>query len=276
MNQIDLHTHSTKSDGTLTPRALVRAASEIGLSAIALTDHDTIDGLEEAQKAGEKYGVRVIPGIEMSVSGPVMVHILGIGIDQTDQTLKGKLADLKTRRNIRNVAMVEKLKENGFSISIEDLPKETGKSVTRAHIGRALVEKGYAATIKEACIRYLLKGKVGYVSASRYTSTECIELIHHAGGKAILCHINQIKLSPEELDELVAVLAKEGLDGIEVYYSEYDDFWTERAKVLADRHGLLYSGGSDFHGENKDIALGAGYGRLFVPEELLDKLYPNS
>ena len=274
MGQIDLHTHSDQSDGTLTPTELCAAAARLGLSAIALTDHDTVDGIGEALRAGEKFGIRVIPGIEMSISGPVMVHLIGMGIDPDNELLREKLQELKRRRNARNLAMVQKLIENGFSISMDDLPAQEGRSVTRAHIGKALVQHGYAPTIKEACNRYLLRGCIGYVPSSRYTAGECIDLIHAAGGKAVLCHINQIKLSSAELDRLVEGLARLGLDGIEVYYSEYDAAWTERARELARRFHLLWSGGSDFHGENKDIALGVGYGALAVPEALLRELCP--
>ena len=272
MRQIDLHTHSTRSDGTLTPAELIEAAARIGLTAIALTDHDTVDGLEEAAAAGEKCGVRVIPGIEMSISGPVMVHMIGLGIDGKNAPFREKLEELKRRRTVRNLAMMQKLIENGFSVSMDDLPDDAGKSVTRAHIGKALVQHGYAATIKEACNRYLLKGCIGYVPSSRYSARECIDLIHMVGGKSILCHINQIKLPPEGLDALVEELVGYGLDGIETLYSEYDDAWRARAEGFAARYGLLRSGGSDFHGANKDIALGVGYGDLFVPESFWSEI----
>ena len=271
---IDLHTHSTCSDGTLTPSAVVKLAKEKGLSAIALTDHDTIDGLHEAIDAGRKYGIEVITGIEFSVVADTEMHLLGLNFNIDCHAITNILDEMIIQREKRNHIVIELLKNIGIDITIDDILAEATSRVTgRSQIAKAMLKKGYVSSIKEAFDKYLSFGKPAFAERSTLTPEVAIEIIHKSSGKAFLAHLNQTGKSDEELYELLTHLKKCGLDGIEGYYTEYTENMNIRYRKMAEDLGLLLSGGSDFHGTNKDgYELGTGKGNLKIPYEILEKI----
>lgn len=267
---IDLHVHSTASDGTLSPQEVVFHAKEKGLHAIALTDHDTISGLGEAIEAGTLYQVEVIPGIELSADFPNdNLHFLGLCIDYKNKDFLTKLTPLRDARKIRNAKMLTQLQGLGFNITID----ENSNITTRAHFARALLEAGYVASMNEAFDLYLSPGKPGYAKRVTPSPEECIDLIHQAGGVAILAHPTLYNLSMVKLEELIAKLAAYGLDGIEAIYALHSPEEEAYFMDLARKYHLIISGGSDFHGNNKPgLELGIGYGNLKVPYAVLDRI----
>lgn len=269
---VDLHTHSTESDGTLTPEELVYAAKDAGLSAIALTDHDTAAGIEKAAEAAARSGIELVPGIELSTSyNGKEVHIVGLFIDPCNELLCAKTKEFRDCRSKRNEKMVEALQKEGFPITMEQLVEENPDSViTRANIARYLYEHGCIKSVREAFDRYIGDNGPCYVGRLKVSSAEAVELIHAAGGLAILAHPLLYHLSGRNLELLIEDLKSAGLDGIEAIYSTYSPAEEREMKKLAREHALLISGGSDFHGSNKpDIRLGTGYGRLLVPGSVL-------
>lgn len=271
---IDLHTHSTCSDGTLSPSEVVKLAKEKGLSAIALTDHDTIDGLNEAIETGRTIGIEVITGIEFSVAADTEMHLLGLDFDIDCPAIKNILDEMIIQRDIRNYKVIELLAGLGIHITIDDILKEATSKVTgRSQIAKAMLKKGYVSSIKEAFDRYLSFGKPAFVERSTLSPEDAIRIIHESHGKAFLAHLNQTGKSDEELYKLLTHLKKCGLDGIEGYYTEYTEEMNCRFRKMADDIDLLLSGGSDFHGTNKDgYELGTGKGNLKIPYELLEKI----
>lgn len=274
MDYIDLHTHSHFSDGSMTPTDLVALAKENGLKAIALTDHDTFDGVGEALDAGKKYGVEVIPGIEFSAVSTGETHILGFGIDITNKEINNAVNKAKELRLINNQRTAEALQRLGFDITVEDAKKLSPVgNMGRAHFAKVMAQKGYVSSVKEAFDLYLQKGKPAFNSLRLLEPEEAIRLIHAAGGKAFLAHLHLTKFKGEELENYVIRLKNAGLDGIEGYYTEYDDAMQAEYQALAKKHKLLISGGTDFHGANKPhIKIGVGYGNLKIPYELLEKI----
>lgn len=267
---VDLHVHSNVSDGTLSPLELVLHAKEKGLSAMALTDHDTVDGLDEAISAGALYQVEVIAGIELSADFPKdNLHFVGLCIDYKNKSFLEKLRPLRDSRQIRNAEMLAKLRGMGFAITVD----EDSNITTRAHFGKALLEGGYVASMKEAFELYLSPGLPGYVKRVTPSPQECIDLIHEAGGVAILAHPTLYNLSMVELEKLISQLARYGLDGIEGIYSSHSPEEEAYFMELARKHDLIISGGSDFHGDNKPgLELATGYGNLKVPYTVLDRI----
>jgi len=265
---IDLHVHSNVSDGTLSPSQVVQLAKEKGLCAIALTDHDTIDGLDEAMKAGHLHQVEIIPGIELSAEFPKdNLHFVGLLIGYKNKAFLDKLRPLKDARKIRNKKMLSQLQALGFNITVD----ENSSVTTRAHFARALLEGGYVASMEEAFELYLSPGKPGYLKRVTPSPKECIDLIHDAGGIAILAHPTLYKLKTTEIEELIASLADDGLDGIEAIYPLHTPEEETYFIDLAKRYSLIISGGSDFHGDNKPgLELGTGYGNLKIPHAVLD------
>ncbi|AEH44935.1 PHP domain protein [Thermodesulfatator indicus DSM 15286] len=276
MKIVDLHTHSTASDGTLTPIDLVKEAKNINLIAIALTDHDTVAGLKDAQNMAEKLEIAFVPGVEISVKfqGPGHCHILGYFIDYENSVLKETLASLHEARAKRNILMIEKLKSLGIDISIEELKKMAGGGeIGRPHMAKILVQKGVVKDFDEAFEKYLAKGKPAYVPKARLEAEEAIKIIHQAGGLVSLAHPYYLGLDEDSLIRYVAELKNKGLDAIEAYYTDHDESYTQFCLELAKKFSLLITGGSDFHGENKpEIKLGIGKGNLRVPEEVYEKL----
>ncbi len=255
MKYVDLHLHSTASDGTCTPAELARCAAEAGLSAAAITDHDTIAGAEEFLRECEKLGLEAAAGVEISAKFRTEMHILGLFVDYNNEEFIENLHELKNARALRNRQMLEKLSGDGFKITAEDITgqKKDGSldNVGRAHIAAALVHKGYVSSVQEGFDKYLSKGCKYYVPRKTYPPKESIELIKKAGGVAVLAHPIFITKDPAELHSLLSELKSYGLAGVESYYSEYTEDYTKLCLRLCRELGLMPSGGSDFHGGNK-------------------------
>lgn len=276
MHFIDLHTHSTHSDGTYSPEELVLLAKTKGLSCIALTDHDTVSGIASCLEAGQIHDVQVIPGVELSASyGSIEIHILGYGIDHHHAPFLEILQDLATKRLSRNERMLEKLAALGLDITLEDLNPsgDTNTVFTRAHFANALVNKGYVRYSQEAFDRYLGDGKPAYLPKDHLSAKDCIALIHEAGGKAILAHPTLYKLNKSNIFEMIRDLISMGLDGVECMYPSYTPAQTKDFLKLCKQYDLISTGGSDFHGANKPlIQLGTGSGHLQIPDTFIEKL----
>lgn len=272
---IDLHTHSTCSDGSDRPADLVTLAARIGLAAIALTDHDTVEGLAEARATADEAGVRLVQGCEISCEVPVgTMHLLVYFIDDGPGPLQDRLGALQHGRATRNERIVGLLQEGGLDITLEEILAEAGGgSVGRPHFAAVMLRKGFVSSIQEAFDIWLAKGRPAYLGRDRLTPEESISLAHASGALAVLAHPRYLELEPPDLEKFVGELADLGLDGIE---SEYGRFSPEERVVyrdLATNLGLCYTGGSDYHGTYKpDLALGIGRGDLAVPDELLDAL----
>lgn len=266
---IDLHVHSNESDGTLTPSEVVIHAKDKGLDAIALTDHDTVKGLDEAIEAGKLYKVEIVPGIELSADFPnENLHILGYYMDHKDPLWIDKLRPIQDSRKIRNQEMIEKIKKLGFDISLEE-----NVVITRAHFARALYDGGHVSSMDEAFELYLSPGKPGYVKRITPTPKECIDLIHSGGGLAFLAHPTLYGLKPHQLTKLIKKLAGLGLDGIEAIHSIHSKQDEVFLRDLAIKNDLLISGGSDFHGSNKpNLEIAVGYGNLKIPYRILQHI----
>jgi predicted metal-dependent phosphoesterase TrpH len=269
---IDLHTHSTASDGTLTPTELVELALRIGLEAMALTDHDTVDGVAEALAAAAGTHLLLVPGVELSAAmeGGTL-HIVGLFLDPACEELDAGLARVMTMRNDRNPRIVARLAELGLPVSTEEAAAASGTDVVgRPHFAQVMVSKGYVRDVNEAFDRYLGRGGEAHVHKDRLEPAEAIRLIRAAGGVPILAHPDQTGLKGDGLDALVEELKGMGLAGIEVFCSPYKTNMTHEYSRLARRHGLVRSGGTDFHGAPKPrIKLGRGFGSLFVHRDLL-------
>ena len=279
---VDLHVHSDRSDGTLTPKELVDYAIEKGLSAFALTDHDCIDGIDEAfdyaktlRTLGKENVPEVIPGIELSTeSDGVEVHVVGLYIDRHSGDFKRYLKEFVDERENRNRKMCDKFKDIGIDIDYDELRSSFPDAViTRAHFAIWLKDHGYVNQKKEAFERYIGNGKKCYVNRELITPEKAIELILSAGGVPIFAHPILCKLSDKNLDALTGRLKEHGLMGIEAQYSTYKPADERFIRSLADKYHLLLSGGSDFHGTNKDgIDLAVGYGNLYIHNEVLDTI----
>ena len=280
MNRIDLHVHSVYSDGTMTPAELTDLAVEKELSAMALTDHDSISGLPEARERAAWWRdrgkpIRIIPGVELSVAyGTGDIHMLGLGIRPEDRGLEDLLELMNERREERNREMAERFCRAGIEITYEELTEEEPDAVlTRAHFAALLVKKGYVRNNNEAFEKYLDSSSAFYVPRVYVEPEEGIRVIREAGGIPILAHPLIYKMTRGELEELICRLREAGLEGIEAIYSSYTNQEEDYAKSLAHRYGLLISGGSDYHGANKPaLELGSGRGNLFVPETILGQL----
>ena len=275
MRAIDLHTHSTYSDGTFSVKELIDRAHEKGLAAIALTDHDTVDGVDEAiEYAASKYpDLEVVPGVELSTEGEGReVHIVGLYIDNHDKEFVDGLSAFIDSRTTRNKKMCKKLTEEaGIPISYEELTKEFPDTViTRAHYAKFMVDRGYVNSRTEVFDRYIGDHCPYYVGREKITPEDAIRSILKAKGVPVFAHPILCRFGDDRLDAFVGKLKEAGLVGIEAVYSTYERRDETQIKELAKKYDLLISGGSDFHGANKpDIDLGTGCGRLFVPEDLL-------
>jgi 3',5'-nucleoside bisphosphate phosphatase len=272
--RIDLHTHSTASDGTLTPAELMRAAKEAGLSAIALTDHDTFEGLPEARAEAAKQGVELVPGCELSLDySGLPTHLLALFVDERPGHVVHELTRVRQARANRNSMMLEKLKTVGVHLKKDDVERHATGVVGRPHMAQAMVEAGVVRSFDEAFARFLGTGGLAYVPKVKLTPREAIEAIHADGGLAVLAHPYLLSQQRRHIEAILRDLAALGLDGVEVYYTEHSDKYTTLVAELAQGLGLLMSGGSDFHGAVKpDVALGRGRGGLFVRGELLDAM----
>lgn len=252
----DLHTHTTASDGLHSPSDVVRIAKAAGLGAVAVTDHDTVAGLAEAMDEGRRIGIEVVPGIEIStVAEGKDIHILGYFIDAADQRFLERLAGLRDVRNRRNDMIVDKLVELGVSITMEEVRAVAGEmrlaanakreagSIGRPHIAEVLIRKGVVATMSEAFDRYLAEGAAAYTNPPRVHPTEAIDWIADAGGTSVIAHPGLYGN-----DGLVEAIVKHGARGIEVFHSDHGEEEESKYAALAEKHGLIATGGSDFHG----------------------------
>lgn len=279
--RIDLHIHSTASDGTLSPSEILSLAGNLNLGAIAITDHDTVEGSREAIAHGIPPSIKFLTGVEISAAPPPgftcsgSFHILGYSIRIDDPILNQTLGRLQDARRSRNPRIVDNLNKLGMDISFSDLIDEFGdKQLGRPNIAQIMLKKGFVGSIKEAFDKYLARGKPAYVDKYRIDCKGAIEIILGAGGIPVLAHPFLLSLEKDVLfEDLIIALKEMGLMGMEVYYSLHSRELTAYYLEIADRHGLLITGGSDFHGSIKpDINMGSGKGDLFVPYELYERL----
>ncbi len=275
MKLIDLHTHSLCSDGAQTPADVVRTAKKAGLSAIALSDHDSVEGVQEAMDAGETLGVEIIPAIELSAQSDTELHILGYFIDIHNKKLNDTMAYALQVRAERQEETCRKLNEQGFDITMDEAIAEAhGNPVLcRAHFAQIMVRKGYAESVKEAFTKYLSVGCYAYSNRQALTGPEAVSLIKEAGGIAVAAHLHLIKLPDDELKEYLKSLIPYGLSGVEGYYTDYTPDMEVRYRQMAKELGLVISGGTDYHGANKPhISIGKGRGNMEIPYSVLEGL----
>lgn len=275
MSRIDLHLHTTHSDGSFSPADVLRFAHKAGVTALAITDHDIVTGIPEAIAAGAELGIEIIPGVEISSRvGNSELHILGYCLQWQDQELNRRLASLRESRHSRNPQIIERLRALGLDVTYEEVRALAGTdAVGRPHIARVLMDKHYVTSAKDAFDRYLAEGRPAYVARELPSPADAIAWIRAAGGVAVLAHPTWAKVSGESLNALLIALKAEGLGGIEVHYSSHTKRQTREYHDLAKRLDLLITGGSDFHGITKpDIEVGTGKGGLKVSEKLLDPL----
>lgn len=272
---IDLHTHTSASDGTYSPAELITLAKEQGIEAIAVTDHDTIEGLPEAMETGERLGIEVVAGMELSVEhAPGTMHILGLLINPEDKGLNDTLAKLQESRSSRNPKIIEKLNELGMPITMEEVERISGGGqIGRPHIATALVKNSHVNNIQEAFDKYLKKGAIAYFERRRLSRKEAADMIHGAGGLLILAHPGTLGVNGSNFDNLMSEVKDSGFDGIEVFYNNHSQVEEDRLMKIADKLEFIISGGTDFHGENKpSIKLGVGYGNMAIPYEVLQEM----
>ncbi len=275
MNIVDLHVHSNKSDGSYTPAELVGYALEKGLSAFALTDHDTTDGIEETLEAARGKNIEVIPGIEFSSEYEGQdIHIVGLYIDYKSDFFKRRLVNFVNGRIIRNKEMCRRLTEHGIPVTYEELINEFPNCViTRSHYAKFMLNHGYTKSMKEAFDRYIGDSGPCFVPRKKISPMRAVEIILKAGGFPILAHPLLYHMSSSRLENLVATLKDMGLQGLEAVYCTYSSSEEREMRTLAAKYDLCVSGGSDFHGSAKPgLDLAVGYGNLFIPEEILDKI----
>jgi len=268
VSRVDLHIHSTTSDGRLTPADIIQEAAERGLTFIALADHDTVDGIASAQAAAQAFpGLKVIPCVEISTDIPQgEVHILGFFIDYTDHELRATLDRFRNSRIGRAQGMVAKLENLGIHIDWQRVQQIAGgSSIGRPHIAQAMLEKGYIASIKQAFTEYLSRDRPAYVEREKVTPAEAVGLILQAKGLPVLAH----PLTINDPEAMIAELKAAGLVGIEAYYNGYTAEEINRLVGLADRHNLIATGGSDYHGlDPTETAIGGAD----VPMESVERL----
>ncbi|MFT4007536.1 MAG: PHP domain-containing protein [Lacrimispora sp.] len=275
MRLIDLHVHSNASDGTCTPSQVVDLAVKKGLSAIALTDHDTIDGIPEAQSAAAGLPLEVIPGIELScVYERGEIHILGLYVDPGDERFRAETDALKEIRERRNEEIIRRFQESGISITLEEVMAGNPHTViTRAHFARILLEKGYVSSMDQAFRKYLDYSGPYCPRKEKITPEHAMKILTDCKASPVLAHPYQYRLGDKKTEELVRYLTALGLQGLEVYHSSNNQYESGKLKKLAKQYGLFPTGGSDFHGSNKpDIDLGSGRGGLRISSLLLDDI----
>jgi len=266
MKRIDLHVHTIYSDGTYTPEEVVRRAKDLDLVAISITDHDSVDGVEEAIRIGKRLGVEVVPGVEMSTDlGNDEIHILGYYLDWKDEAFLSQLRESQEARARRNRKLIRKLGDLGMRLDYNEVKKLNPRGViSRLHIARLMVKSGYVPSIGAAFEEWLNPGKPAYVRRLKVSPFQIIQLISGLQGIPVLAHPHLSKS-----DDLIPELVKAGLRGIEVYHTEHNGRVVEHYKRVAQKHHLLITGGSDCHGEAKDEVL---MGKMRVPASLLGEL----
>jgi predicted metal-dependent phosphoesterase TrpH len=273
---IDLHTHSVCSDGTDEPGRVVELAARAGCRAVALTDHDTLAGLAAAAQAAARLGIELVPGCEVSCRfGGSSAHVLVYFVDGPEGPLQDELSQLRDDRVGRNRRLVARLAELGLPVTYDEVVAEAAgeESAGRPHVAAVLVRNGAATSVPDAFDRWLGEGRPAYVPKSRVTPAQIADLAVRSGGVAVLAHPLTLGLSGAGLDAAVAELAEAGFAGIEAYYGRYSRDERAGLATLAQRHGLVATGGSDYHGTVKtDLSVGTGTGDLSVPDRVLDEL----
>lgn len=254
----DLHIHTTASDGQYTPSQVVELAQKAGLECIAITDHDTVDGVEEAVAAGEKAGLRVIRGVELGAKEYKSLHILGYGYSPNAPGLRELCQKMKEGRDERKYRIISFLAEKGVHISLEEVEEIAGGNIiARPHFAQALLRRGYVRSTKEAFDRYLDTDEYQRIERFKADAAACIAAIHQAGGKAVMAHPYQVKLPDDQLEALVSKMKDQGLEGLECYYPKHTAEQVKFYLHLAEKYGLHITAGSDFHGEKvkPDVSL---------------------
>ncbi|MBU1002431.1 MAG: PHP domain-containing protein [Proteobacteria bacterium] len=275
MPGIDLHTHSTMSDGTLTPTELVALGKRSGLRALALTDHDITDGLPEALAAGLEYELEVIPGCELAVDSDTgFMHLLGLFLPAQPTRLNAAMTWLRERRASRNTRICDKLQSLGLNVTYERVLEIAGEgTVGRPHIAKAIMEAGGADSVQNAFDVYIGDRGRAYLPKDKLTPEKAIALLKEEGATTILAHPYTLDLDDKAEAQRIKELKDMGLDGIEVFYTEHTRTMTDKFATLAKDLDLLVSGGSDFHGTVKpSISLGRGRGGLHVPYAILEAM----
>ncbi len=274
MGEVDLHTHTTASDGMQGAEVNIRLAEQAGLSAVAITDHDTVAGLPAAFREGERRGIEVVPGVEIStVSGGQDIHVLGYYFDERQPVFLRRLEQLRNTREVRNEMLLERLRQLGCDVTLEEVKAQAGKKgiegsvVGRPHIAEALVRKGYAASIGEAFEKFLGREGAAYVNPPRIDPFQAVDWIHEAGGAAVLAHPGLYRDAP-----LAVRLIEYGLDGIEVYHSDHSADEEKQYLDLARKHDLMVTAGSDFHGERQGVVFHAPIGFKRTSVDVLRQL----
>jgi 3',5'-nucleoside bisphosphate phosphatase len=273
---IDLHTHSTCSDGTDAPERIPELAAAAGCSAVALTDHDTLVGLEAARRRAGELGIDLVPGCEVSCAWRgASAHVLVYFVEDGDGPLQGELAHLREDRVVRNRRLVDRLQQLGLPVTYDEVVSEAAgeESAGRPHVAAVLVRHGAARSVPDAFDRWLGEGRPAYVPKSRVVPAEIATLARASGGVAVLAHPLTLDLTAAELSAAVAELAEAGFGGIEAYYGRYSPDERARLVELARRNGLVATGGSDYHGTVKEgLSVGVGEGDLAVPDRVLGDL----
>lgn len=273
---IDFHTHSTYSDGTLTPSQLVDFAISNGITHLGMTDHDTAEGIEEAIKYSQKKNIKFIGGVEVSAEfKDKTMHILGYNVDYKNENLNKKLKILRESREERNPKIIQKLNEIGFDVSMEEVKKAAdGNVVGRPHFAKVLLEKKYVSTMQEAFDKYLAKGARCYVDKYRFEPCEAIKMIVENGGMAVLAHPLSLKMDYEDIKKVLKSLKDCGLEGVECFYRNHTEEDEQNLLQMAKELDLVVSGGSDFHGSNRpNIFIGIGEGKMKIPFWVAEKFF---
>ena len=267
MMRIDLHLHSTFSDGTRTPEELALLGKQRGLRVMSLTDHDTVSGIPRFLRGCRKYGLRGLAGVELSAEAPYTMHILGYAFDPASEELGSTLEQIRKGRGERNLRILKNLEELGMPLTMEEVLRDAGEDVLgRPHFAKAMVRRGYVKSSEEAFSAYLERGKPGYADRDRLSPGECLRLIRSAGGVAVLAHPMQTGLDDDALEDLLKELKVQGLWGLESLYAMHTPEQQLRYLRMGDRVGLYPTGGSDFHGNNRSSReLGVSFEESSLP-----------
>lgn len=274
---IDLHAHSTRSDGTYTPTALIELGARLGLRALALTDHDTVSGVSEARVAADRLGIRFIPGVELEVDHTGgEFHLLGLGLTALPELIEGDLREMKRRRERRNLGIIDKMRDDGVEVDLASVAAfAEGTVVGRPHFARFLVERGIADTLQDAFDRFLGHDQRYYLPIEHLTVEECAEVIRRSGGRTVIAHPLSLGISTEELERRLPQWKEAGIEGIEAYHTNAPLAVCRTLEEIARRHGLFVTAGSDFHGTIRpDRALGRTADGIEISERFLEFL-PN-
>lgn len=259
---LDLHIHTTASDGSLTPTQVVQLARKKGFSLIAVTDHDTMGGVAEALEAGKKYNVDVVPGVEISSGVTLEVHMLGYGMSPDHPVMKAMMEDMRAARVERMERIIENLQKMGVPITVEEVEAVAGGAIGRPHIAQVLIAHGLVPDVRTAFREYIGVGAKAYVERRKMTSEQVIANIRDAGGVPVLAHGGLLRISEVELNQWIDSMAKKGLMGLECYHNAHTPQMERLLRAAAERNGLLVTGGSDFHGaSHPDVEMGTGLSR---------------